>query len=97
MQPFTVGTFAGRQNMPEDLQAQFGDLVNRGVAAVDPAEREQIYFELQQLYYDEVPTVTLAQATGTRYEQRWVQDWFYNPIHFGPYFYTLSLDGGASN
>jgi peptide/nickel transport system substrate-binding protein len=97
VQPFTIGTFAGRQNMPAELIAQFTDLVNAGAAAVDPAEREQIYFELQQLYYDQVPTVTLAQVTGAQYTQRWVQNHYFNPIHFGPYFYTMALDGGASN
>jgi peptide/nickel transport system substrate-binding protein len=93
VQPYTVGTFAGRQNLPADLKAQFQDLVNRGVAASDPAAREKIYFELQQLYYDEVPTIILAQPTSTRYEQRWVQGWYYNPIHFGTYFYTMGIAG----
>jgi peptide/nickel transport system substrate-binding protein len=97
VQPFTVGTFAGRQNLPEDLKAQFGALVNAGVAASDPAEREAIYFELQQLYYDQIPTVTLAQPTGAHYEQRWVQDYYYNPIHFGYSFYQFGLDGGSAS
>ncbi|MEZ4594067.1 MAG: ABC transporter substrate-binding protein [Chloroflexota bacterium] len=91
VQPFTVGTYAGRQNLPEDIIAQFGELVNAGVASSDPAEREQIYFELQQLHHDQAIQVTLAQATGARYEQRWVQDWYYNPITSGTYFYALSL------
>ncbi len=42
--------------------------------AADPAEREQIYFELQQLFYDKAIQVTLSQGTGVRYEQRWVTD-----------------------
>jgi hypothetical protein len=41
--------------------------------------------------------VTLAQVTGAQYTQRWVQNHYFNPIHFGPYFYTMALDGGASN
>jgi peptide/nickel transport system substrate-binding protein len=97
VQPFTVGTFAGRQNLPADLKAQFQDLVNAGVAAVDPAEREQIYFDLQQLYYDQVPTVTLAQATAARYQQRWVEDWYWNPIQFGYFYYAYGLNGGSAN
>ena len=90
-QPFTVGTYAGRQNLPEDIISQFGELVNAGVASSDPAEREQIYFELQQLHHDQAIQITLAQATGSRYEQRWVQDWYYNPITSGTYFYAISL------
>ena len=91
VQPFTVGTYAGRANMPQEILDQFGALVNAGVASSDPAEREQIYFELQQLHHDLAIQVTLAQATAARYEQRWVQDWYYNPITSGTYYYALSL------
>jgi len=91
VQPFTVGTFAGRQNLPADLKAQFQELVNAGVAAADPAEREVAYFELQKLHHDTAIQVTLAQATGVRYEQRWVENYFYNPALFDSYFYAFSL------
>jgi peptide/nickel transport system substrate-binding protein len=88
VQPFTVGTYAGRQNLPADLKAQFQELVNAGVAAADPAVREQIYFDLQKLHHDQAIQVTLAQAAGARYEQRWVQDYFFNVALFGQYFYA---------
>ncbi|MCO6449210.1 MAG: ABC transporter substrate-binding protein [Caldilineales bacterium] len=96
VQPYAVGTYAGRQNMPEDLLNQFQELVNAGVAASDPAERQQIYYDLQQLYYDQIPTVILAQAAGSRYEQRWVDGFFYNPVIHGianqvEYSYMLGL------
>jgi peptide/nickel transport system substrate-binding protein len=91
VQPFTVGTYAGRQNLPEDLIAQFQTLVNAGVAESDPKKREEIYYELQKLHHDQAIQITLAQATGTRYEQRWVKDWFHNPIMFGGYYYAYDL------
>ncbi len=91
VQPFTVGTFAGRQNMPQEILDQFGSLVNDGVASADPAEREQIYYELQELHHELAIQVTLAQAAGARYEQRWVDGWFYNAALFGPYYYAYSL------
>ena len=98
VQPFTVGTYAGRQNMPADLIAQFTELVNAGVAAPTPEEREQYYFELQQLFHDEAPQITLSQATTFRFEQRWVKDWFYrigqSSINDGGYFYAYDLDDG---
>lgn len=90
--PFTIGTYAGRQNLPDDLVAQFAELVNAGVSATDPAERAAIYAELQQLHHDQAIQVTLAQALGARYEQRWVNGWYYNPIESGTYYYSLSLD-----
>jgi peptide/nickel transport system substrate-binding protein len=93
-QPFTVGTYAGRQNLDPELRAQFQELVTAGVMASDPAEREQIYFDLQQLYHDQAIQVTLSQATGVHYEQRWVKDWFYRVGQFGSYFYAYGLEGG---
>ena len=91
VQPFTVGTYAGRQNLDPELKAQFQELVTAGVMAADPAEREQIYFDLQQLFYDTAIQITLSQGADVRYEQRWVQDWYYNPILFAGYFYAWSL------
>lgn len=91
VQPFTVGTYAGRQNLPDDLKAQFQELVNAGVAAATPAEREAFYFELQKLHHDSAIQITGAQATGVRYEQRWVNGYFYNPALFDNYFYAFSL------
>ncbi|GJM40018.1 MAG: peptide ABC transporter substrate-binding protein [Ardenticatenaceae bacterium] len=91
VQPFTVGTYAGRQNLPQDILDQFNGLVNAGVETANPAEREQIYYELQQLHHDLAIQITLSQGTGARYEQRWVENWYYNPITSGTYFYALSL------
>ncbi len=90
-QPFTVGTYAGRQNMPDELKAQFQELVTAGVMAADPAEREQIYFDLQKLFHDQAPQVTLSQRTGFRYEQRWVQGWYNRVGAFAPDYYAMSL------
>jgi peptide/nickel transport system substrate-binding protein len=94
VQPFTIGTYAGRSALPEELTAQFTELVNKGVLSSDPAEREAIYFELQQLFYDEAVSIPLSQQNGTRYEQRWVEGWFNRVGANNPYFYALSLDGG---
>jgi peptide/nickel transport system substrate-binding protein len=93
-QPFTIGTYAGRSALPDELVAQFTDLVNAGALAADPAEREQIYFDLQQLFYDEAVSIPLSQQTGARYEQRWVQDYFFRVGAFGNYWYAYGLDGG---
>ncbi len=89
-QPFTVGTYARRQNMPEELLDKFTELVNAGVSETDPAKRAEIYKKLSELDYEYAPAIRLAVATGRRYEQRWVQGWYYNPIYPGTYYYALS-------
>ena len=91
VQPYTVGTYAGRQAMPEDLKAQFQELVNAGVASSDPAAREQVYFDLQQFFYDNAPQVTLSQQTAFRIEQQYVDGYFYRVGQNYPFYYAISL------
>jgi peptide/nickel transport system substrate-binding protein len=52
-----------------------------------------MYFDIQQQFYDDAISVILAQATGARYEQRWVNGWFYNAALPGTYYYGMSLTG----
>ena len=87
-----LGTYASRQKLPADLKAQFSDILDRGVAATDPAERQTIYEEANALYYEQVPTVLLATTTSHGFEQRWVHGSILNPIFFGNYFYTMYKD-----
>jgi peptide/nickel transport system substrate-binding protein len=88
-QPYMVGTYAGRQNLPADLKAQFQELLNQGVAETDPAKRHEIYAQINALYFEQVPTILLATATSHGFEQRWVQGSILNPIFPGNYFYTM--------
>ncbi len=87
--PYLIGTFAINQNLPNDLKNQFRDLVNQGVAETDPAARQAIYEQLNQIFYDQAPTVLLAVATSHSFEQRWVKGTTPNPIHPGYYFYPM--------
>jgi len=91
-QPYTLGAYASRFGLPDDLKAQFRDILNRGVAEIDPAKRGEIYKEANQLYYDQAVGVPLEVATSHSYQQRWVQGTITNPIFPGYYFYTISKD-----
>ncbi len=88
-QPYMVGTYANRQKLPAELLEQFRDILNRGVAAVDPAERQTIYEEANALYYEQVPTVLLATATSHGFFPRYVKGVVLNPIFPGNYFYPM--------
>jgi peptide/nickel transport system substrate-binding protein len=91
-QPYMVGTYAGRQALPEDLLAQFRDILNRGVAETDPEARHEIYQEANALYYEQVPTVLLATATSHAFYARYIKDIVHNPIFPGEYYYTWSKE-----
>lgn len=94
MQPYLIGTFSGRQNFSEEFKEIFRPLIEEAVVEPDMAKREQLYFELGQLHYDNVPQIILSQQGERRYEQRWLNGYFYNPIWSPNYHYPLSLAGG---
>jgi peptide/nickel transport system substrate-binding protein len=91
--PYTYGTFGARQALPDDILTKYQEAASAAATESDPAVREQMYFDIQQMFYDDAISVILAQATGARYEQRWVNGYFYNPITPGTYFYGMSLTG----
>jgi len=90
VQPYTTGTYGGRQNLPQEYKDQFNEIMGRAVTETDPAKRQAIYQEFNKLYYDLNPGILLFQPTGRRYQQRWVEGWYGNPIYSGTYFYSLS-------
>ncbi|WP_374687651.1 ABC transporter substrate-binding protein [Promineifilum sp.] len=92
VQPYLVGNYAQNQAIPDELQAQYLELVNAGVTASDPAEREAAYFELQQLVYETVPQVYLLQRDAPWYSQRWVDGYYYRVGAFGRDYYAYSLN-----
>jgi peptide/nickel transport system substrate-binding protein len=87
--PYMTGTYAINQNLPSDLRNRFKNLINRGVEETDPAVRQAIYEQLNQIFYDQAPTILLAVPTSHDFEQRWVMGTVQNPIHPGYYFYPM--------
>ncbi|MFZ5879954.1 MAG: ABC transporter substrate-binding protein [Chloroflexota bacterium] len=91
-QPYTTGTYGGRQSLPADVKDQFSVLLDRGVSETDPAARAEIYKEFNQLYYDLAVGTPLVLVTGHGFSQRWVQGVILNPIFPGLYYYTIYKD-----
>lgn len=92
-QPYTTGTYGVRQNLPDDLKAQFKALLDQGVSLTDFNARAAVYTQFNQLYYDQVPGVPIVLATTHAYEQKWVEGVVRNPIFPGFYFSTISKTG----
>jgi peptide/nickel transport system substrate-binding protein len=92
VQPFLVGVYAQRMGLPEELTAQFLELINAAVVLTDPAERQPIYEEITQLDYDQVVGIRLVLPGVRRYEQRWVKGYYFNPAASSVYYYALSKE-----
>jgi len=96
-QPYTTGTYGGRQNMPQDLKDQFKALLDEGVALVDPEARAEVYYRFNQLYYDQVPGLPVALATSHAYEQKWISGRVMNPIFSSIVYRTISKSADAKD
>jgi peptide/nickel transport system substrate-binding protein len=89
-QPYLTGTYGSNENFSEDFKKQVSDLVTKGAAEADPAKRDAIYKQLNQVIYDYAPMIMGVQPTTRRYVQRWVNGYYYNPIYGYLYYYPFS-------
>jgi len=96
-QPYTVGAYGSRTNMPDDVKEQFRVLLEQGVSEIDPVKRDAIYKQLNQLYYDQVAGVPIALVTSHTFEQKWVEGRVLNPIFPGDMYYPMSKTADANN
>jgi len=58
-------------------------LIEKGISTQDPEERRSIYYQLQWIYHEDVPSIPLYQELLRHYERDWVHGWYYNPIYPG--------------
>ena len=91
MQPYLIGTYATNAQIPDELLSQYRDIITAAALESDPAAREAMYAELQQLTYDTVPQVYLLQRDAPWYTQRWVNGYYYRVGAFGRDYYAYSL------
>ncbi len=97
IQPYTAGTYGVRQNMPDEMKEEFRAFMNQGVSLVDPAERQAVYEQFNQLYYEYVPSFPVVSATSHFYEQTWVEGRIANPLYGNIYYKTISKTADAKN
>ncbi|MCJ7604818.1 MAG: ABC transporter substrate-binding protein, partial [Dehalococcoidales bacterium] len=71
------GTFSSWQNYSN---AEVDTLIGQAISASDPAVRESLYRQLDQLYFDDVPSVIEDQALGRRYFRDWISGYYFNPV-----------------
>jgi peptide/nickel transport system substrate-binding protein len=83
----TDGTFPKMQRFSNP---EVDRLVMAAAVERDRARREQMYFQINQKYFDLVPSVATVNAVMFRVQRTWVRGWYWNPLHPGTYYYTVS-------
>jgi len=85
------GDFSGFQSYKNPIVDR---LIAEGIKEVDPKKRKRIYYELQMIYYGDVPSIILTQALVRHYQRDWIHGWYWNPVIPGGdtagYFYAMS-------
>ena len=85
------GTWSGTQGYGS---AEIDALIAQGVEETDPDARKDIYYELQQIYHDDAPSIMLGQTLGRRYFQDWVKGYIFNPADPANIGHIASLSKG---
>ncbi len=86
----STGTFTGWQSYKNP---QADKLIEASAKETDQKKREKLYLQLQDLAYQDVPTVYIVYPVGFVVMRTWVKGWYHNPIFFGfGYHYVQSKE-----
>ncbi len=85
------GTFAQAQRYSNEV---VDDLIEQAISSSSHSERQTLYDEIAELYYDEVPSFMLSQLLGVLFFRDWIQGFVWNPIKPGYEMYAYYLSKG---
>ena len=73
----SAGTFSGWQNYNNP---EVDSLISQAISSPSSTERESLYRQLDQIYYDDVPSIMQGQILGRRYFRDWIGGFYFNPV-----------------
>ena len=69
---------------------ELDELIDEAFKEPDPAVQQDIYYELQERYYEDAPSIMLCQRLVRRYFTRYIEGFYFNPFicgRVGPLYY----------
>jgi peptide/nickel transport system substrate-binding protein len=57
---------------------------------LDPAVQQDMYYEIQERYYEDAPSIVLCQSLSRRYFTKYMHGFYFNPAiasYAGPLYY----------
>jgi peptide/nickel transport system substrate-binding protein len=85
------GTFAQAQRYSNE---EADDLIEQAISRSSRSERQILYDQIAQLYYDEVPSIMVSQLLGVFFFRDWIRGFVYNPIRPAYEMYAYYLGKG---
>ncbi len=93
----STGTFSQWQGYGKD---EVDNLIDQGISTLDEDERRDTYYELQEIYHEDLPSFPLCEPTSKRYHRESVEGWYHNPLFASviyAYPYSKTSDSGNPN
>jgi len=87
----STGTYPGRQSYKNP---EADRLIEQAGKETDAKKREALYFRVQEIAYQDVPTIYIVYPTAFVAMRAWVKGWYHNPIFFQPWNYAYRLSKG---
>jgi peptide/nickel transport system substrate-binding protein len=69
---------------------ELDQLINDALKELDLNAQQDMYYEIQERYYEDAPSIMLCQPLGRRYFTKYVHGFYYNPMipgQPGPLYY----------
>ena len=85
------GAYAHAQRYSNNVS---DDLIEQAISSTNQSERQMLYDQIAELYYDEVPSIMLGQLLSVYFFRDWIQGFVYNPILPGYASYAYYLNKG---
>ncbi len=76
------GAYSGPQGYKN---AEADKLIKQAATATDPSVRKADYYKVQQIYMQDVPSLSIYQAVSKRFYRSWVHGNFFNPMQSEPF------------
>ena len=89
------GAFSGWQNFPEEMGAEFVEMMDEANALTDADEQHAAFNAMQEKAVAEAIDIFVSQPFGRHYERAWVQGWFFNAGQGDPVYYWISKSDDA--
>jgi len=69
---------------------ELDELIEDAFNELDPAVQQDMYYEIQERYYEDAPSIMLCQPLGRRYFTKYIHGFYFNPVIpslAGPLYY----------
>ncbi|MFC1927940.1 ABC transporter substrate-binding protein, partial [Chloroflexota bacterium] len=62
---------------------ELDQLIEDAFSEIDPAVQKDLYYEIQERYYENAPSIMLCQPFSRRYFTKYIEGFYFNPMLWG--------------